>query len=122
MRKQSNAHDRKVTYAGTTCAGCALKPRCTVAAQRFVTRNFDEDALERAQDRCAAAPEMMVKRRALVEHPFGTLKERIFGNGRFLLRGQSGARTEMALAVLAYNFKRASNILGIANMARAVTA
>lgn len=61
-------------------------------------------------------------RRALVEHPFGTLKERILGNGRFLLRGLAGARAEFSLAALAYNFKRVANILGMAAMARAVVA
>ena len=60
---------------------------------------------------------MLRRRRAIAEHPFGTLKERILGNGRLLLRGLRGARTEMALAVLAYNFKRVANILGPAAMA-----
>lgn len=36
-----------------------------------------------------------------------------FGNGRFLLRGPRGVRDEMALAVLAHQFKRMGNILGI---------
>ena len=55
----------------------------------------------------------MKRRREIVEHPFGTLKERIFGNARFLLRGLQGVLGEMALAVLAYNFKCVTNVLGI---------
>jgi hypothetical protein len=51
-----------------------------------------------------------------VEHPFANLKYRILDNGRFLLRGLRGASTEMALAVLAYNFKRALNLLGPAKL------
>ncbi len=42
-----------------------------------------------------------------MEHPFGNLKQWVFGNTRFLLRHLSGVRTEMALAVQAYNLKRA---------------
>lgn len=38
------------------------------------------------------------------------------GNGRFLLCGLNGASTEMALAVTAYNLKRAINIVGTARM------
>jgi hypothetical protein len=57
-------------------------------------------------------PEMMVRRRSIVEHPFGNLKQWILGNGRFLLRQLQGARTEMALAVNAYNLKRAINVMG----------
>jgi hypothetical protein len=56
-----------------------------------------------------ATPEVMRLRRSTVEHPFVTLKYRIFGHPRFLLRG---AQTEMSLAVMAYSIKRMFNILG----------
>ena len=57
-----------------------------------------------------AHPEMMVARRSIVEHPFGNLKQWIIGTGRFLLKQLKGTQTEMALAVLAHNFKRVINI------------
>ncbi|OJT47956.1 hypothetical protein BSZ28_27300 [Pseudomonas moraviensis] len=60
--------------------------------------------------------EMMVSRRSIVEHPFGNLKQWLFGNARFLLRQLEGARAEMALAVNAYNLKRAINVLGVRQM------
>lgn len=56
-------------------------------------------------------PEMMVSRRSIVGHQFGNLKQWLFGNGRFLLRQLKGTRAEMALAVKAYNLKRAINVL-----------
>jgi transposase len=59
---------------------------------------------------------MVEARRSIVEHPFGNLKQWIYGNGRFLLRQLKGARTEMALAVNAYNLKRAINVLGLRRM------
>ena len=49
-------------------------------------------------------------RRSTVEHPFGTLKYRIFGHPRLLLRGLSGAKTEIGIAVMAYNLKRMINL------------
>jgi hypothetical protein len=58
----------------------------------------------------------MALRRETAEHPFANLKHRIFGNGRFLLRGPRGSGGEMALALLAYNFRRALNLLGGAQM------
>ncbi|MNR04232.1 hypothetical protein D3C85_1201710 [compost metagenome] len=58
-----------------------------------------------------AHPEVMVNRRSIVEPPFGSLKQWIFGNGRFLLRQLQGARAEMALAVQAYNLKRVTQVL-----------
>lgn len=67
-------------------------------------------------ERLKAHPEMMLKRKSIVEHPFGNLKQWAMGTGRFLLRQLQGARTEMALAVTSYNMKRAFNILGARRM------
>ncbi len=103
---------REVIYAATVCGACPLKRQCTNAKYRHVSRHNHEAALESARARLEADPNKMRERRSLVEHPFGTLKTHILGNGRLLLRGASGARAEMALAVLAYNFRRVSNILG----------
>ena len=47
-----------------------------------------------------------------MEHPFATLKYRIFGHPRFLLRGVGGAQTEISLATMVYNLKRMMNVLG----------
>jgi transposase len=51
-----------------------------------------------------------------VERPFAELKYRIFGHPRFLLRGRSGAQTEISLATMAYNLKRMLKVLGGANL------
>ncbi|KPC23701.1 Transposase [Pseudomonas syringae pv. cilantro] len=63
-----------------------------------------------------AHPEMMANRRSIVEHPFGNLKQWLFGNGRFLLRQLEGTKAEMALAVNAYNLKRAIKVLGVRHL------
>ena len=47
-----------------------------------------------------------------MEHPFATLKYRVFGHPRFLLRGVGGAQTEISLATMVYNLKRMMNLLG----------
>lgn len=59
---------------------------------------------------------MMTNRRSIVEHPFGNLKQWLFGNGRFLLRQLEGAKAEMALAVNADNLKRAIKVLGVRHL------
>lgn len=111
-RRQLSRRNRMIVYTGQpeVCGACALKSRCTVAAQRTVKRHLDEAALERMQRR--ATPETMRLRRSIVEHPFATLKYHIFGHPRFLLRGLQGAGTEISLAVLVYNLKRMINLLG----------
>lgn len=114
--KQLNKGERIYHAAISDCASCPLKGQCTDAQRRYVSRHAHEDAFERMEQRMQAHPEMMVSRRSIVEHPFGNLKQWLFGNGRFLLRQLAGARAEMALAVNAYNLKRAINVLGVRRM------
>jgi transposase len=110
--KQSNKGDRIYQAAISDCSGCPLKGQCTSAQRRYLSRHVHEEAFERMEQRMQAHPSMMVRRRSIVEHPFGNLKQWLFGNARFLLRQLEGARAEMALAVNAYNLKRAINVLG----------
>ena len=46
------------------------------------------------------------------EHPFGTIK-RGFNQGYLLLKGLMKVEGEMGLTMLAYNFRRVINILGV---------
>ena len=50
-------------------------------------------------------------RKSVVEHPFATIKYRIFGHPRLLMRGLSGARVEIGIATMAYNIKRMTRCL-----------
>jgi transposase len=115
-RMQVSRKDCAVYYGAQAadCSACPRKPKCTQGARRMVSRHLHDDALQRMDQR--ATPALMRLRRSVVEHPFGTLKYRIFGHPRLLLRGLSGARTEIALAILAYNLKRMVNLLGATKM------
>ena len=53
---------------------------------------------------------VMRLRRYSVDHPFATLKHRIFGPPRFLLRGLAGARAGIGRATMACNLKRMMNV------------
>jgi transposase len=119
-RKQLQRAKTRVIYAAAaqTCAVCTAKGRCTNAPQRVVNRHLHEGALQRMNRR--ATPQAMRLRRSTVEHPFGTLKYRIFGHPRFLLRGIAGAQAEMSLATIAYNLKRMINVLGGQKLATAL--
>ncbi len=59
-----------------------------------------------------ATAELMRLRRSIVEHPFASLKYRVFGHPKLPLRGRSGAQTEFSLAAMVYNLKRMTNVLG----------
>src|ERR1700732_485695 len=95
------------------CGTCQLRPRCLTpkAPYRTIGRWEHEDVLERHRARMQGADELMRRRSALVEHPFGTLKCRA-GYRHFLVRGFNKVRGEWSLMALCYNFPRALNILG----------
>lgn len=67
--------------------------------------------LDCAQDCIDGALEAMRLRRQTVELVFGTLNAGM-GSSHLLTRMLPRVRTEMSLQVLAYNLKRAINILG----------
>lgn len=103
---------RQTNYRARSCQGCVLKPRCTKRKVRWVTRNRDEDVLDRNHARMKLCRGIMKLRSALVEHPFGIIKD-IWGAGRFLCRGLQMVRAEAALSVTAFNLRRLVTILGV---------
>lgn len=119
-RRQLQRNKMRVIYAGdpAVCGACVLKSRCTHAPQRVINRHLHDGVLQRMQQR--ATPDMMRLRRCTVEHPFASLKYRIFGNPRFLLRGLQGAQAEISLATMVYNLKRMLNVLGAAQLRTAL--
>ena len=69
--------------------------------------------------RLAARPELLDQRREIVEHPFGTIKHSM-NQGTFLMRGLENMRAEFSLTALAYNLRRAINILGVGPLIAAI--
>ena len=103
-------------YATSACKGCELRQQCTRSkGGRRITRWVDEALLEEMQRRVGADPAKVQQRKQIVEHPFGTIKHSM-DQGYFLMRGLPKVRAEMSLSVLAYNIKRAINILGVQQM------
>jgi len=93
-------------------SACALRPQCTKANKRSVSRHFNEDAFERCEARLQHNPALMRQRMAIVERPFAILKQ-IMGFRRFLCWGIEAARSEMSLGVLSYNLNRMINREGV---------
>ena len=88
------------------CSICALKPKCTTAVMRKVTRDIHEDV--RDQVRALANTEAFQqsrRERKKVEMRFAHMK-RILRLDRFRLRGLSGARDEVLLTATAQNLRR----------------
>lgn len=119
-----NASGRiEIRYVSSTkvCGACPLKARCLSpkASRRTIGRWEHEDVLERHRARMRGAGDLMSRRAALAEHPFGTIKCRA-GYRHFLVRGFNKVRGEWSLMALCYNFTRVLNILGFERFAACI--
>jgi transposase len=103
---------RKVrVYKGIECTGCLKKDRCTTAEGRNIHRNENQEWIDafHAKMNTEKGKSRLVKRRSVVEHPFGTMKY-YMGQIPVLLRGKKKAQIEMNLYAIGYNLKRYFNI------------
>ncbi len=108
-------------YRTNACGKCPLKPKCTRnRGNRTITRLGCEEVQEAMAVRVRQHPQIMRRRKAIIEHCFGTIK-RTFGYDYFLCRGKEKVTTEINLTVLAYNLKRVCNLVGVQNLIRAVS-
>ncbi len=119
---QTEELGRQIRYYWTTaCNDREIKGRCTRnKGYRRITRWVHEDILERMEQRVQANWELMKQRKQIVEHPFGTIK---FWNDQrhFLMRRLEKVRAEFSLSALAYNIKRAINLVGVPKLVAAVS-
>jgi len=96
-------------YTTGACKGCPQKVLCTRSKQtRRISRWEYEDVLEEMERRVRLEPEKTRMRKALAEHPFGTLKHH-WHHGNFLMKRLPNVCTEMSLSILAY---RSSSLTG----------
>ena len=137
LRQKSEKKDGSKRYSNKLgCANCASK--CTksgykevdfpsgrtIIASRMKQKAESDSALKEKKKgkrikktrhvvKVKFKPDMkkLDNRKCLSEHPFGTIK-RTLGGSYFLLKGKVKASGEMALFCIAYNLKRAINILG----------
>jgi transposase len=97
----------------SACATCPLRDRCTESKQgRRIMRTPEEPRLEAMAERMQEKPGLMLQRKSVVEHPYGTMKW-WWDGGYFLLKGLTKVRGEFSLMTLAYNLRRVMNLLGV---------
>lgn len=90
----------------TDCGSCNLKPRCTNAKARKVSRDIDEDVRDQVRALAGTkAFEQSMQERKKVEMRFAHMKP-VHKLDRLRLRGLHGAKDEVLLTALAQNLKR----------------
>jgi transposase len=96
------------------CKGCPVRKRCTKSEKngKIVQRRQYADNIEANRKRIEENPETYKKRRAIVEHPFGTIK-RQWGFSYVLTKKYlNRASADIGFMMLAYNLRRIINIIG----------
>lgn len=99
-------------YMTYQCASCPLQAKCTTANAKRIKRWEHEAVLDAADAELKKQPDAMRQRKQIVEHPYGTIKHWM-GSTHFLTKRLPNVQAEMSLHVLAYNLKRAINVLGV---------
>ena len=99
-------------YMTYQCSSCPLQANCTTGSAKRIKRWEHEEILDAAQAELKKHPDAMRQRKRLVEHPYGTIKHWM-GSTHFLMKRLPNVQAEMSLHVLAYNLRRAINILGV---------
>jgi hypothetical protein len=93
------------------CSRCSLKPRCTTAVVRKITRDLNEDVRDRVRALAnTEAFQQSCRERKKVEMRFAHMK-RIFRLDRLRLRGLNGVRDEVLLTAIAQNLRRLAKLL-----------
>jgi len=93
------------------CSACSLKPKCTTAPMRKVTRDLNEDVRDHVRALAnTQAFQQSSRERKKVEMRFAHMK-RILRLDRLRLRGLSGAKDEVLLTATAQNLRRLAKLL-----------
>ena len=99
-----------------TCNSCPLRDNCIpqkTAYKRISRSEYDTTIIAYKEKMKTSSSKKLLKQRgALVEHPFGTIKQTL-GWSHFLVRGKEKVSGENALIMFTYNFRRLLNLIGI---------
>ncbi len=108
-------HDQTQRFYRTKMCNldCTFRSECTSRKEgRVITRWENEEILEEMASRLKTPEgmEIIEKRKALSEHPFGTMK-RDFNQDYLLLKTLRKVKGEVGFTILAYNMRRVFNLL-----------
>lgn len=107
-------------YKTSACSSCAARSSCTNSKEgRIITRSEHAEAMERLKERVEENPDKTKIRGQIVEPVFGIIKHSMEFLG-FKLRGLEKTDGEFSLVALAYNMKRAVNLLSVLALVQAL--
>ena len=92
------------------CSGCALKPKCTTAVVRKITRDLNEDVRDRVRALANTEAFQQSRRERKKIESVAHIK-RILKLDRLRLRGLNGVRDEVLLTATAQNLRRLTKLV-----------
>lgn len=114
-KEKLNSRGRKTrVYRCNECSGCPIKQQCTTSSKgrikiRYINQDFRDSYREKMKQE--QSKQKIRLRKAIVEHPIGTIKLWL-GKNPLLLRGIEKVKTEIRLVSMSYNLLRIFNIDG----------
>lgn len=118
--KRNGVTNHYKIYACNTCLSCPYIDKCTSSINgRSIKRNINEDNLNKINSEYKNNSSLYKLRKALVEHPFGTIK-RSLGFTHVFVKGLDRISSWTSSIFLAYNLKRVINILGVHKLIEAL--
>ena len=100
-------------YSASDCSSCSYHDNCTKSINgRSIKRNVNEDKLLEFDKAYKSDSSLYKLRKALVEHPFGTIKHSL-GFTHVYIKGLDRISSWASSVFLVYNLKRVINILGM---------
>jgi transposase len=121
VRKGEMLHDGliRIEYNNArACRNCHLRAQCTEGRYRRIYRSKDEAAVERLAQRVKQCPQLVIQRKTIVEHVFGTFQ--MWGQNEFVTRGLAAVRAEFSLSCLAYNLRRVLQLISVQSLKNAI--
>ena len=111
MRDQKHSNGKRYRFYAhfSECNKCEIREKCTKSKYRKILRSPYQDILDNVEKRTFNNYKLYKKRQGIVEHPFVTIKTN-WRYRQFLCRTKPKVTAEMALAYLAYNLRRLTNI------------
>ena len=112
-KRTDKKNEKNIRIYGTDkCNSCRNKNKCTLSPRGRQIHRWEYAAvIDRLKERLEQKPEIINRRKAIIEHIFGTIKK-IWNYYGLQHRGLENAETEAALMCLTYNMKRAISIVG----------
>jgi len=120
-RGQKKGHFKR--YTAEACKTCPVVEQCTRSKlkKRYIERNVFTPLYEENRKRIQEEFSLYKRRKAIVEHPFGTIKRQWGFDHIMTKKHMHIAKADVGLIFSAYNLRRIINLIGVNELIKELT-